>query len=219
MTHNTSAFSQTLRASAFALLATILMACQGETVAQTIDDTKYKPVREAMTVTTGDKIEVAELFWFGCGHCYSLEPALKAWKKDMPANAEFKKVPAIFSARWEFHGQAFYAMQALRVPEEAYDKFFSNIHVDRQPLNNLGQLTTFLKAYGKSEEDVNSAFNSFDVNNKLRAAKKITRQSGANGVPAIVVDGKYLTSQQLSGGTSQMFNIVDQLIGKAAAER
>ena len=219
MQNTSSALSQTLRASAFVLVATVLMACQGETVAQTVDATKYKPTREQMIVTTGDKVEVAELFWFGCGHCYSLEPALKQWKKNMPANAMFRKVPAIFSARWEFHGKAFYTMQTLGVPDAAYDDFFSNIHVKRQSMNSMGQLVALLATYDKTEQQIESAFNSFDVSNKMRAAKKITRQSGADGVPAIVVDGKYITSQQLTGGTAEMFKVVDQLIGKAAAER
>ncbi len=219
MKHTSSSLNQTLRASAFVLVATVLMACQGEINAQTVDSSKYKPVREQMTVTTGAKVEVAELFWFGCGHCFALEPALKRWKKDIPANAEFKKVPAIFSSRWEFHGQAFYTMQSLGVPEQAYDEFFNTIHVKRARLNNMGQLVSFLKKFDITEEQVTSAFNSFDVNNKMRAAKKITRQSGATGVPAIVVDGKYLTSQQLSGGTPEMFQVVNQLIGKAASER
>jgi thiol:disulfide interchange protein DsbA len=219
MQNTSSAISQTLRASAFVIVATLLMACQGETIAQTVDATKYQPTREQMTVTTGDKIEVAELFWFGCGHCYALEPALKQWKKTMPTNAEFRKIPAIFSARWEFHGQAFYTMQTLGVPEQAYEDFFGAIHVKRQSLNSMNQLVAFLAQYDKTEEQVESAFNSFDVSNKMRAAKKITRQSGANGVPAMVVDGKYLTSQQLGGSTAEMFEVVDQLIGKAAAER
>lgn len=217
MKQTSSSIGQTLRASAFALVATAFMA--SDAIAQAVDSTKYKPVREQMTVTTGDKIEVAELFWFGCGHCFALEPAIKQWKKDIPANAEFKKVPAIFSARWEFHGQAFYTMQSLGVPEAAYDEFFSKIHVKRTPVNNLSQLVAFLANYDKTEEQVESAFNSFDVNNKLRNAKKITQQSGASGVPAIVVDGKYLTSQQLGGGTAEMFEVVNQLVGKAAAER
>jgi thiol:disulfide interchange protein DsbA len=219
MENTSSALSQTLRASAFVLVATVLMACQGETVAQTIDSSKYQQTREQMTVTTGDKIEVAELFWFGCGHCFALEPALNEWKKTMPVNAEFRKVPAIFSARWEFHGQAFYTMQTLGLPEKAYADFFSAIHVDRKMLNNMNQLVAFLAAYDITKEQIDSAFNSFEVSNKMRAAKKITRQSGANGVPAMVVDGKYLTSQQLGGSTSEMFKVVDQLIVKAAAER
>ena len=214
-----SSLGQTLRASAFALVSVVLLAYQGETVAQTVDSNKYKPVREEITVTTGSKVEVAELFWFGCGHCFALEPAIKEWKKNIPENAEFKKVPALFSKRWEFHGQAFYTMQSLGVPEAAYDEFFSNLHVKRKPINNIAQLTSFLKNYDITTEQVESAFNSFDVNNKMRAAKKITQQSGATGVPAIIVDGKYLTSQQLGGGTSEMFEVVNQLIGKAASER
>ena len=219
MKHISISLNQTLRASAFALVALVMMSYQGETFAQVVDSSKYKPVREEMTITTGSKVEVAELFWFGCGHCFALEPAIKEWKKNIPANAEFKKVPAIFSARWEFHGQAFYTMQSLGAPEEAYDEFFSTIHIKRAPLNNMGQLVSFLAKFNFTEEQVNSAFNSFDVNNKMRAAKKITRQSGATGVPAIVVDGKYLTSQQLAGGTGELFQVVNQLIGKAASER
>ncbi len=211
--------NKTLKTGLFAIVASVLMACQGETIAQTVDSSKYQETREPITVTTGDKIEVAELFWFGCSHCFALEPALKEWKKNMPANAEFKKVPAIFSKQWEFHGQAFYTMQALDAPEVAYDEFFNAIHLKRNPLNSMGRLVAFLEDYDFTEEQVESAFNSFDVNNKMRAAKKITRQSGANGVPALVVDGKYLTSQRLSGGTAQMFKVVDQLVGKAAKER
>jgi len=207
-----SNLSKTLKTGVFAIVASVLMACQGETVAQTVDSSKYQDTREPFTVTTGDKIEVTELFWFGCGHCFSLEPALKEWKKNMPANAEFRKVPAIFSKQWEFHGQAFYTMQALDAPEAAYDEFFNAIHIKRNPLNSMGRLVAFLADFDFTEEQVESAFNSFDVNNK-------TRQSGANGVPALVVDGKYLTSQRLSGGTAQMFKVVDQLVGKAAKER
>lgn len=222
LTHSpslSSSLGQTLRASAFALASVVLLAYQGESLAQAVDSSKYKPVREEITVTSGSKIEVAELFWFGCGHCFALEPGIKEWKKNIPANAEFKKVPALFSKRWEFHGQAYYTMQSLGVPEEAYDEFFSNIHVKRKPINNMTQLIAFLKNYEKTQEQIESAFNSFDVNNKMRAAKQITQQSGATGVPAIIVDGKYLTSQQLGGGTSEMFEVVNQLIGKAASER
>jgi len=185
----------------------------------TVDASKYQAVSKPMTVSTGDKIEVVELFWFGCGHCFALEPSIKKWKKDIPANAEFKKVPAVFSARWEFHAQAFYTMKALGAPEEAYDKFFNKLHVERKQINNIGQLASFLKEFGKTEDQVESAFGSFDVDSKMRLAKKITRDSGARGVPAMVVDGKYLTSQTLSGGTDQMFDVVNQLVAKSASER
>jgi len=184
-----------------------------------LNEASYKPVTSQFKVSTGDKIEVAELFWFGCGHCFALEPSLKTWKKTIPENAAFVKIPAIFSSRWEFHGRAFYTMQSLNVPEKAYDGFFHSIHIKRQQINNLSTLIAFLKVFDKTEEQVISAFNSFEVDSKVRAAKKISRESGATGVPAMVVDGKYMTNQSLGNGVKGMFDTVDQLIEKAAAER
>ena len=219
MNYTTSNFSKTLKAALFTIGASVLVASQSIS-AQTLDSSKYQDTREPISTTTGEKIEVTELFWFGCGHCYALEPALDEWKENsIPENAEFKKVPALFSKRWEFHGQAFYTMKALNVPETAYGRFFRAIHQKKNPMNTMGRLVTFLERYELTQEQVESAFNSFDVNTKMRAAKKITLQSGATGVPAIIVDGKYLTSQQLGGGTSQMFEVVNELVGKAAEER
>jgi len=187
--------------------------------AQQLDESKFKPVATQMKPSTGDKIEVAELFWFGCGHCFALEPSLKKWKANIPDNAEFVKVPAIFSSRWEFHAKAFYTMQALSVPDEAYEEFFRSIHINRKQINTIGHLIEFLAKFDKSATEVESSFNSFQVDSNLRAAKKITLDSGATGVPAMIVDGKYITTQQQAGGQEAMFITVNQLVEKAAAER
>jgi len=200
-------------------VAASLIACQGEISAQTLSDDSYTVLNAPLDVSTGDKIEVAELFWYGCGHCFALEPHVKNWKKSKPENAEFVKVPAIFSKRWEFHGKAYYTMEALDVLDEANDAFFHRIHVMRKPINDLATLVTFLAKYEKSEEEVTSAFNSFSVDAKLRNAKVITAKSTALGVPAILVDGKYHTSVKLAGSPDGLFDVVNQLVAKAAAER
>lgn len=211
---------KTFKSASIVIVASVLMACQGETIAQTVDETKYKPVTTPFNVSTGEKIEVVELFWFGCGHCFALEPHIKKWdKEDRPDNVELVKVPALFSKRWEFHGQAFYTMQLLGAEEKAYDAFFQSIHVKRKPINSLSTFVSFMSEYGKTKEEVEAAFSSFAVDTKMRNARKITQASGARGVPALVVDGKYLTSQKNAGGTSQMFSVVNQLAAKAAAER
>ncbi len=208
-----------LSASLIAVIGVVFAITQSN--AQTLDQSTYKPVASQFKVSTGDKVEVAELFWFGCGHCFALEPSLKQWKANgIPDNATFVKVPAIFSKRWEFHGKAFYTMQSLNVPEQAYDALFQSIHVKRKPVNNIDALVKLLAAYDKTEEQVTAAFNSFEVDSKVRAAAKISRQSGATGVPTIVVDGKYMTSQGMnSNSTAQLFSTVNQLVEKAAAER
>jgi len=185
----------------------------------TLNANSYAPVSENIPVSTGQQIEVTELFWFGCGHCYQLEPHLKAWLRNKPEKAKFKKVPAIFSKSWEFHAKAFYTMEALKVPEKAYDEFFIQIHERNQRMNSLDALTSFLKDFGHDKAAVESAFNSFAVDSQIRNAAKISRASGARGVPALIVDGKYVTSQGQAGGTKQMFDTIDKLVEKAASER
>jgi len=211
--------SITLKLSSGLLAALTLAFAVSHSNAQTLDESTYKPVATQFNVSSGDKIEVAELFWFGCGHCFALEPTVKKWNANKPDNVEFVKIPAIFSKRWEFHGKAFYTMKALDVPEEAYDAFFHSIHIKRKQINNLGALTEFLAKFDKTEDQINSAFNSFEVDSKVRAAIKISRQSGATGVPTIVVDGKYQTSQGMTGGVDGLFKTVDLLVEKAASER
>ncbi len=211
--------SITLKLSSGLLAALTLAFAVSHSNAQTLDESTYKPVATQFNVSSGDKIEVAELFWFGCGHCFALEPTVKKWNANKPDNVEFVKIPAIFSKRWEFHGKAFYTMKALNVPEEAYDAFFHSIHIKRKQINNLGALTEFLAKFDKTEDQINSAFNSFEVDSKVRAAIKISRQSGATGVPTIVVDGKYQTSQGMTGGVDGLFKTVDLLVEKAASER
>lgn len=207
----------------FALIMFGLLACQSEPSAQVaeveVDPDKYTVLQKPINVSTGDKIEVAELFWYGCGHCFALEPHVEKWKENMPENAEFVKVPAIFSKRWEFHGKAYYTMEALGVLDKANEAFFHQIHIQNKPINTMPQLVDFLAKFDLGEEEVSKAFNSFAVDTKFRNANKITRMSTASGVPAVLVDGKYHTSVSLAGGATELFEVVNQLVAKAAAER
>lgn len=201
------------------LLATIALLVSLPISAQELDAAKYTELATPIGVSTGDKIEVNELFWYGCNHCFALEPFIKSWLEDKPESAEFVKTPAIFSASWAFHAQAYYTMEALGVLDKTNDAFFHQTHVIRRPINSLENLVRFMADYGKSEEEVTSTFNSFAVDTKLRNATKITRQSGATGVPAVLVDGKYLTSVSQAGGQAELFEVINQLVEKAAAER
>lgn len=205
-----------------------LIACQGEIFAQTLDTKTLEPPLRAeqyislhtpLEVSTGDKIEVAELFWYGCSHCFSMEPLLNEWKKNIPENVEFVKIPAIFSTQWEFHARAFYTFEGLNVLDQVNEAFFHQIHVLRKPINDLDALTEFLSKYDKSAKEVTAMFNSFAVDAKVRNAKIITAKSTANGVPAMLVDGKYQTSATLAGSVKSIFDVVDQLVVKAASER
>ncbi len=171
-------------------------------------------------VSTGDKIEVREMFWYGCPHCNQLEPTIIKWLKNKPENAEFIPMPAVFSQRWVFHAKTYYTLKALGVDEKAHPMVFESIHQKRKPINNTKQLAKFLKAnFDIEPSKVESAFNSFTVDSNMRAANAYSVKSGANGVPTVIVDGKFKTSVQEAGGNTQLFKVVDELVLLAQAER
>jgi thiol:disulfide interchange protein DsbA len=218
---NLSQGNRLIKFFGIAFISILMIACNQDTSAQQtpLSENNYSVISNPLTTTSGDKIEVMELFWFGCGHCFALEPKVKAWLKDKPENASFKKVPAVFSARWEFHARAYYTMEALGVLDQTEEAFFNRLHVARKPINDLSALVAFLADFDITEDAVEAAYNSFAVDSQMRNAKLITAKSTARGVPALIVDGKYLTGAQLAGGSDRIFTVVNQLVEKAAAER
>jgi thiol:disulfide interchange protein DsbA len=169
-------------------------------------------------VETGDKVEVREFFWYGCPHCYVLEPALVSWKKKMPANAQFVRTPGT-APRWLVHGQAFYTFEALGALEKLHGVFFKAVQEQPGAFNDEKAIAGFAAQHGVDRQKFSEAFNSFGVRLKLEKAKQLNQDLNVNSVPAIVVDGKYLTTVAMAGGEAQMLKLLDDLIGKAAKER
>jgi thiol:disulfide interchange protein DsbA len=161
------------------------------------------------------KIEVLEIFWYGCPHCYTLEPHLKEWvENEMPSNAEFVRIPATLNRSWQVHARAYYTAEALGQLDEIHDGLFKALNVDRNPLNTEDKLIEFFAGYGVSEQEFLEAFNSFAVQTKLRRADSLVRRYRITGVPAMVVNGKYVTGADMSGGIPQLFEVVEFLIEK-----
>ncbi len=179
----------------------------------------YTVLDKPLTTSTGDKIEVMELFWYGCPHCYAFEPQIENWVKNMPENAEFIRVPAVFGRNWEFHARAYYTFEILGVLDQVHGDFFDAIHKDRKQINSVSALADFLEDYGVSEDDVEAAFKSFATDNFMRRALALARDSQARGVPAIVVDGKYLSGITEAGSQKALLDVVDYLVARAASER
>ena len=185
------------------------------------EGTNFTRLAEPLKVATGDKIEVRELFWYGCPHCNQLEPIVIQWEKNKPENSEFIPMPAVFSQRWVFHAKVYFTLQALGIDEKAHPMVFESIHKLRKPINNLRQLNAFLKSnnFDIEPEKVENAFNSFSVDTNMRAANAYSLKSGANGVPAVIVDGKFLANVTSAGGGVQLFQLVNELIELAQSER
>lgn len=180
----------------------------------------YDVLSTTQSVSTGDKIEVLELFWYRCPHCYTLEVPLQKWlKNDKPENAEYVAFPAVLSPRWEPAARSFYTLEALGLTDELHGKAFYAVHSEHRNLGSAKQLAKWVEEQGHSAQDVLDTYDSFAVNTKLNFAKTMTKKYEIQGVPAVIVDGKYRTSVSQAGDHETLFQVINFLVGKAAAER
>lgn len=178
----------------------------------------YVAVPEPQPVETGSKIEVREFFWYGCPHCYALEPKLDRWLAHKPANVEFLRTPAT-APRWLVHAQAYYAFAALDATERTHAALFRAIHEQNRRLDDEASLAEFAKERGIDPANFRKAFESFGVRVKLQRAKQMNEVFQVTSVPTFEVDGKYVTSASMAGGETELFAVIDQLVKKAARER
>lgn len=162
------------------------------------------------------KVEVVEFFWYGCPHCYTMEPQLKAWLEKKPEHVVFKRVPSPLNPSWAVHAQFFYAAEALGVAEQLHIQLFEAIQGKHRKLFDKQSLIDFAVEQGIERQKFTDAWNSFGVYVKVQQARKLGQSYGIDGVPAIGIDGKYKTSGSLAGSYSKMFEIVDQLTTQAS---
>ena len=175
----------------------------------------YQEVKPAVaTSTSGDKVEVLELFWYGCPHCYAFEPQLAEWVKHKPDYVEFVRVPAVFAHNWEIHARAYYAAQQLGVLEKIHQPLFDAIHKQGRKVFSEEEIGQFFVEQGVSAEDFKKAYSSFDVDTKTRHAIALTREYGITGVPALIVNGKYRSSAQEAGDFTTLLKLVGFLADK-----
>jgi len=172
----------------------------------------YETLTPAQPVQNPDKIEVIEFFWYGCPHCYHLEPAVAAWLKTKPANVEFIRQPAIFSDLWAKHAKAFFTAEVLGIVEKVHADLFDAIQNKKQKLLTEDELLKFFSDHGVKPDDFRNAYNSFTVDAKMRQAEGMGNRYGITGVPALIVNGKYKVTGTTAKTQDNMFAVTDQLI-------
>ena len=168
------------------------------------------------TSSSPDQVEVAEVFWYGCPHCYALDPFIASWLKRKPEHVSFVRVPGVGNPLWKLHGRAFYTAEVLGKGAEMHDALFREIHQNGNLLDTEDKLRDFFAKFNVSAADFKSNFDSFAVHTKLQRAEELNRRYRVSGVPAIVVNGKYFTDVTMAGGHEQLIELIDELV---AAER
>ena len=176
---------------------------------------RHYQILDNPTVTRNpSKIEVVEVFWFGCNHCYALESYIQPWKKDLPNDVDFWKSHITWNAQAETHARLFYSAKALGIEEKAIPAAFTAIWRERRNLLGNSEVEYFFKGFGIEKERYLSVSNSFGVNNAVKQANNRMRQWAVTGVPTIIVNGKYKVSGTREIGTSKLLEVVDFLIEK-----
>ncbi len=174
----------------------------------------YYELNPPQPVETTDKIEVLEFFWYGCIHCYNLEPRIDTWLKTLPKDVEFRRVPAIFNERWALDASIFYAIEALGLLDKLHRPIFDAIHRDRLRTDNWQQLSAWLEKQGVDAKKFEATVKSFGVQSKTKRAVRLTRDYKIDGTPAMAVHGRYTVPS-----SEAMLRIVNQLVAQVRKQK
>ncbi len=172
--------------------------------------TKVVPVQP--TSVPPGKVEVVEVFWYGCGHCFALDPAIESWRaKGKPAYVEFVRVPAMWNETTRMHARVYYTAELLGKLEELHAPIFREINIGGNQLNTVDKITAFFREHGVSSDEFQKAFSSFSVESRLQRADFLNRRYRIESVPAVIVNGKYKTDVGMAGGEPQLFSLIGEL--------
>ncbi len=203
------------------VLTMALLALAGLAGAAELSSTQYTTLNPPRPTEVKDRIEVTEFFWYGCPHCYHLEPALESWVKKLPKDVSFRRVPAIFGdGRWAPGAKIFYTLDAMGLVDKLHGQVFDAIQRDRINLMNDPQaLLEWMATKGVDRQKFSDIYNSFAVQSKVARAKQLTAEYGFDGVPIIYVDGRYTPSEAAGANPEAALAVVNQLIDKARKDR
>ena len=203
------------------LFAALMLLVSATVMAEPQFGTEFNQTVQAIPTDNPAKIKVTELFWYGCPHCYALEPQLAAWVKALPKDVTFKRVPGLPRPDWAPMAKAFYVMESLGLTEKLHSKLFDALHKQKAFLPNDEKATIdwMTKESGLDRKKIEAEFNSFSLNTKLNHAAQLFRASGATGVPTLIIDGRYITSVTMAGGNQEVFNVANYIIDNVRKEK
>ncbi len=174
----------------------------------------YKVLANPETITS-DVIVVREFFWYGCPHCYNLEPHMQKWAKTRAKDVAYFATPAAMNPVWEQSARGFYAAQLMGAQEKTHMPLFNAIHKDGKKLFDQASLANWYATQGLDKAKFNSLFNSFAVTTKIERSKSAAMRYQLTGTPAVVVQGKYV----VSGSDAKVPQVVDFLVNKVRSEK
>ena len=180
-----------------------------------VEGKDYKVLANPTVAPPKGQVEVAEFFWYGCPHCYTLEPHVAAWLKTKPANVKFSRIPAALNPVWEANARGYYVAEASGVLEASHAALFDAIQVRKERLFDQASLAAFYARYGVKTQSFNGLYQSFAVSARIAQSRNLAVRYQLSGVPAMVVNGKYL----VTGDSGRVMEVVQALIVRERAAK
>lgn len=177
----------------------------------------YNVISPAQLTQTGDKIEVLEVFWYACPHCYDFEPHIKEWLQNKPDGVEFRRMPGIFRKNWIPHAKAFYTAEKLGVLDKIHGPLFDAIHKQRKKIHDDDDIEKFFVQHGVDRDEFVKVYESDEIDTKVKQAFVMGQRYKITGVPAIIVNGKYMVSGSTAGSFENVLKITNTLVDKEKA--
>ena len=201
----------------FALVALAWVALAPHAVAQSAGldiEGRYEVLQPPQLTETGDRIEVVDVFWYGCPHCYTFLPMIEAYDLVKPEYVEIRRLPAVFRESWAAHARAFYTAMLLGVVDQTHRPLFEEIHERRNPTDHKEALAAFFERQGVDRTTFEQTWDSFAVESMVRKSILMQQRYGITGTPSVVVNGKYRVTGRLAGSYDNVIPVVMALVEK-----
>jgi thiol:disulfide interchange protein DsbA len=197
------------------LAALTLLAGPLASAADPVEGVNYKLLKPAVpTNVAPGKVEVVEVFWYACGHCYALEPKIEAWeRKGKPANVQVVRMPAVWNDLLKTHARLFYTIEVLGRPELNAEAF-REINVRGNRLDTPEKIEAFFTSRGVSKADFQKTYSGFAVESKLARAADLNKRYRIASTPTVVINGKYVTDVGMAGGEDKLFELINTLAAR-----
>jgi thiol:disulfide interchange protein DsbA len=184
---------------------------------QFIEGQHYQVIEKPVRTADPSKIEVTEVFWYGCPHCNTFRPVFEQWKKQQDNSIHIERSPAMWNKAMVVHARIFYTAKTLGILDDIHKDIFDAMHIQSKRLLKEAEIYVLFKKHGVAKEMFNKVFASFGVNSLVQQADARARSYGITGTPEVIVNGKYRTSGRMAGSSDSVFKVIEYLIAKEKA--
>ena len=179
-----------------------------------VEGRDFATLDKPVAVPANGKIEVIEFFWYACPHCFAFEPILEDWLRKLPPDVHFSRVPVGFDARKEIHQRIYYTWEALGVLDQMHMKTFTRFHVQKKPVDGIEEMVVFARENGLDGDKVQAAWNSFSVQTKCAAAKRLEQDYGIERMPEMAIGGRFVAIAQPESGPESVLVSTEMLLNR-----